>query len=304
MKMRVSKWCKAIVLAACAAAVIGGLSGCGGSGASSAAGSSKAEGGKTKLVIGASGIATNWAIMQDGKNDPSGLEGFAIDMWNEVAKRNGWEVEYKLGQFAALWGMMDNDQIDSIAANVSESPERMEKYLFSEPFYLDNSVLVYKPSLGDPKDLAFFEGKTIGVGAPTTSRLVLDDFIKKKGMNIKEVNLDGETDVIPNVLSGVVEAGIMDRSTANLTIRSLKADLKVYDPQYRVMGSAAPFKKSERGQMLLEGTNKALAEMKKDGTMKKLAQKWLNDDLSKMPKEYWEHWDQKEVMEKTSKLPD
>lgn len=296
--MKLSNICKAVAVSLCAAAVVVGLSGCG---STQAAGT---KDGKTKIVIGASGIATNWAMMKEGSNDPSGLEGFAVDMWNEVAKRNGWDIEYKLGQFSALWGMMDNDQIDSIAANVSESKERMEKYNFSEPFYLDNSVIVYKTALGNPTSLNFFEGKTIGVGAPTTSRLVLDDFIQKKGMKINEVNLDGEMDVIPNVLSGVTEAGIMDRSTANLTIRSLKADLKIYDPGYRVMGSAAPFKKSERGDMLLKGTNKALEEMKKDGTLKKLAEKWLNDDLSKMPKEFWSHWDQNKVAEETAKLPD
>lgn len=268
------------------AVLILGLSGCGGGSGSS--GKSADSGSKT-VIVGTTGQGANWTQMA-ASGGTQGLEGFVIDLWNEIGRRNGWKIEYRQGEFAGLWGMLDNDQIDTIAGNISETPPRLEKYMFSEPFYVDNSVFIYKPSLGNAQDIQFFKGRKVSVGATTSSKLVMDELNDKYGLQMQYVNLDVQSDVVPNVLSGMSDAGILDKTAANIAIFDLKADVKIYDPGYRVMGSAAPFKHTERGQQLMEQTNAAIQAMKEDGTIKKLSEKWLHDDLSSMPKEFWTHW--------------
>ena len=276
---------KMILISFCVVLMAAGFTGCGSEKVSE--GNSSASG--MKVIVGTTGQGANWAQTAE-KNGTQGLEGFAIDLWNEIGKRNGWTIEFRQGEFAGLWGMLDNDQIDSIAGNISETPPRMEKYIFSEPFYLDNSVFIYKPVLGTAEDIQFFKNKKVSVGAPTSSKLVMDELDEKYGLQIQAINLDTQADVVPNVLSGISEAGLLDKSVANIAIFSLKADLKIFDPHYRVMGSACPFKKTERGKKLEEGVNQAIASMKKDGTLKSLSEKWLHDDLSGMDAGFWNHW--------------
>ena len=298
------KWktiCKMIGLSLCIAGAAAGLAGCGGSFSGSA--SSASADGKMKVTIGTTGLASRWSETNDEAVDTNGLQGFTIDLWKEIGRRNGWDVTFKKGDFAGLWGMMDNDMIDSIGGNISMTPARMEKYDFSEPFYLDNSAIIYKPSLGNPESIEFFKGMKMAVGAPTSSKIVMDEINDSLGLGIEQVGLDTQGDVVPYVLADKAPAGMTDKSVAYLAIHELGADLKVYDPQYRLMGSAAPFKKSDRGKKLCEETSKAIMEMKKDGTLKKLTEKWLYDDLSKMPESFWKPWDQKTIQEQSTKMP-
>lgn len=275
------KW--TLAAAAVTAALL--FAGCGGGGSASSA----SPAGKVKIVVGTSGQEANWNQMAEAGQGTQGVDGFAIDLWNEIARRNGWDIEYRIAEFSALWGMMDNDAIDSVAGNISITAERKTKYDFSNPFYVDNSVFVYKPSLGTPENVEFFKGMTIGVAAPDSSKLVLEAMDKEYGLGVETVNLDRGADVVPNVLSGVSQAGFIDKSMANIAIYNIKADLKTFDPHYRVMGSACPFKKNERGAMLLAGANKAIHEMKQDGTLKKISQKWLHDDMSSMTDDFWKN---------------
>ena len=290
--MKLKTWCKMIGLSLCIAGAAAGLAGCGGS--------SSASNDKT-VKIGITGTAARWQEISDSPEATQGLIGFDVDLWNEIGRRNGWTIEYKKGDFAGLWGMLDNDMIDSIAGNISMTPARMEKYTFSEPYYLDNSAIIYKPSLGDPKDIEFFKGMSMAVGAPTSSKIVMDELNEKHHLGLNQVGLDQQSDVVPYVLADKAPAGMTDKSVAYLAIHELKADLKVFDPQYLLMGSASPFKKTERGEKLQKDVSKTIMDMKKDGTLKKLTEKWLYDDLSRMPPEFWKPWDQKKVQEESTK---
>ena len=281
-----------IGLSLCIAGAAAGLSGCGGS--------SSASNDKT-VKIGITGTAARWQEISDSPEATQGLIGFDVDLWNEIGRRNGWTIEYKKGDFAGLWGMLDNDMIDSIAGNISMTPARMEKYTFSEPYYLDNSAIIYKPSLGDPKDIEFFKGMSMAVGAPTSSKIVMDELNEKHHLNLNQVGLDQQSDVVPYVLTDKAPAGMTDKSVAYLAIHELGADLKVFDPQYLLMGSASPFKKNERGEKLEKAVSKTIMDMKKDGTLKKFTEKWLYDDLSRMPPEFWKPWDQKKIQEESTK---
>ena len=280
-----------IGLSLCIAGAAAGLSGCG---------STSASNDKT-VKIGITGTAARWQEISDSPEATQGLVGFDVDLWNEIGRRNGWTIEYKKGDFAGLWGMLDNDMIDSIAGNISMTPARMEKYTFAEPYYLDNSAIIYKPSLGDPKDIEFFKGMKMAVGAPTSSKIVMDELNEKHQLDLEQVGLDTQSDVVPYVLTDKAPAGMTDKSVAYLAIHELGADLKVFDPQYLLMGSASPFKKNERGEKLQKEVSKTIMDMKKDGTLKKLTEKWLYDDLSRMPESFWKPWDQKKVQEESTK---
>ena len=52
----------------------------------------------------------------------------------KIANRNNYELEFKLGQFSGLVGMLDAGEIDTVAHQMSITKEREEKYNFSTPY--------------------------------------------------------------------------------------------------------------------------------------------------------------------------
>ena len=100
---------------------------CSGNDASEEGNSSDSE--KTKVVVGTSAQYPPWAFQKDDE-----LTGFEMDVWKEIAERNNYELDYKLGQFSGLVGMLDASEIDTVVHQMSITPEREEKYNFSEPY--------------------------------------------------------------------------------------------------------------------------------------------------------------------------
>jgi len=85
--------------------------------------------GKTKVVVGTSASYRPWAFQENDE-----VKGFEMDVWKEIANRNNYELEFKLGKFSGLVGMLDAGEIDTVAHQMSITEEREKKYYFSEPY--------------------------------------------------------------------------------------------------------------------------------------------------------------------------
>ena len=49
--------------------------------------------------------------------------------------------------------------------------------------------------------------------------------------------------------------------------------------------NAYPFTKTERGEELCKVVSKAIQEMREDGTLKKLSEKWFEMDITEKPED-------------------
>lgn len=240
---------------------------------------------KETVIVGVSAREPNWNMtMDDGKNPH--LDGFMAALWQEIGRRAGWDISFVRADFGALWGMLDRGEIDSIGENASETEPRMVKYNFSEPFYADHSVFLYRRDLGRAEGLSFFAGRTIAVGYANSSSFILRRFMEK-GIAMTALPVQKESDVVPAVLEGKAPAGLADASTVRIALKEGSLTLAVYDPGGPVMMSALPFRQDERGRRLSRDASKAIRAMKEDGTLRQLAEKWLYDNLSSMPDGFW-----------------
>ena len=91
------------------------------------------------------------------------LKGFEIDLWEQLAQMNNWQLEYTVADFSGLFGMLDTGKIDTVARQTSsDNQARREKYLFSDVYLYSTYNLVVK---GDSslQSLEDFKGKKIGV---------------------------------------------------------------------------------------------------------------------------------------------
>ncbi|WP_352419311.1 transporter substrate-binding domain-containing protein [Proteiniborus sp.] len=234
-----------------------------------------ADSSKGTIVVGASGEFYPLNFM---KNDE--LQGFEIDVWNEIASRTGYKVEYKTAKFAGLFGMLDAGQIDTICHQIAINAEREEKYSFTESYLNANYQLVTKKDSGLNK-LEDFKGKKIGVVAGGLGDKMLQKVNEENNLNINIQGYEGTAAMDADLEMGRLDARLGPAIQTRATIKEQNLDFIVTDVVIFTETAAFPFKKGEESEAIINDVNEALESMKEDGTLSKLSMKWFEVDATK-----------------------
>lgn len=232
---------------------------------------------KAKIIVGTSASYVPWAFKKDEV-----LQGYEIDVWNEIGKRSGYEIEFVLAKFAGLFGMLDAGQIDTIAHQISTTPERKEKYDFSDT-YAYSSLSFTIPEDQNPTSIEDMKGKTIGVGLGGNSEKSIRRMNEEYNLGLNIITYDSAVNVASEVVNGRIDAQFVGTTASLSTIKDGNLPLKIFDPGYVVEINQYPFARTEASAAKIKAVNEALDAMKKDGTLEKLSQKWFSIDVTVDP---------------------
>jgi polar amino acid transport system substrate-binding protein len=166
---------------------------------------------------------------------------------------------------------MKAGKVDMIMAGMNETPERKKNADFTQPYFNDlNEVIVKKDS--NIKSLADLKGKTVGVQAGTVQETIAKEVSKKAGFKVQNRNRVPET--IEELKAGRFDAVIIEQSVAAGYLNNLKDlnGLLIKDFIDNTTGSAIAFPKNSK---LTPKFDKAISDVKKDGTLNKLVKKWF-----------------------------
>lgn len=236
-----------------------------------------------ELTVGTTGQMARYTQI-DGEGHP---EGFEIDIWNEIGRRMGKTVRFRMGTLTGLWGMLDSGSLDSIANPTAATKEREEKYLFTAPYDYDPYVLVTAES-GEPfsdEGIQSFQGRSVCVAAGTNLSLVLDRWNESHGNPVKTGYLDDQSVLLPAVMNGTYDAAFMLRSGAEIAARDLHMDIHIHPSRIPVLPAVFAFRKDGRGRDLSVQVSRILQDMKNDGTLRQMSVKWFGTDLTVPPPE-------------------
>lgn len=226
-----------------------------------------------KITVGMSGGYYPFTYLENNE-----LHGFDVDTWNEIGKRTGYEVEFKTASFSGLFGMLDSSKIDTISNQISVTDERKEKYYFSNPYvYTGAQIIVRK---GNPENIKSFDdlkGKTVGVDLGSNYEQIIKD--KDTKNQIKVITYQG-TASYNELLMGRIDALVIDKISAICEINDKGLELEPAGDVIESVENAFPFKKNEKNKQLVEEVNKAIEDMKNDGTFKELSEKYLDTDVT------------------------
>ncbi len=258
----------AVACVACLSAAL--LAGCS-SNQSSQSSSDGAPAGN-KLVVGFDNSYPPYGFM-DENNQPTG---FDLDLAQEVATRNGWDIQLEAIDWDAKDALLNQGTINCIW-NGFTLEGREDNYTFSEPYMLNEQVVVVKKGSGI-SSLSDLAGKTVVTQADSAALDVLEGDQKELAGTFKDLQtLPDYNNAFMQLESGMVDAVACDLSIAQYQIAA-KAD--VYE-QLGTLSSehyAVGFKRGD--DALAQKVTDTLKEMYNDGTVAKLIEKYASYGMS------------------------
>jgi putative S-methylcysteine transport system substrate-binding protein len=205
------------------------------------------------------------------------LQGFEVDLWDEIGKRNDYNVEYVTASFSGLFGLLETGRIDTISNQITITPERQAKFLFAEPYVIDGAQLVVRKGNNEIKSTADLADKTVGVNLGSNYEQLLRQLDNAAQINIKTYDAGIEHDVA----LGRTDAFVMDRLSSIELIKKANLPLELAGEPFETIENAWPFIKGEKGEKLRNEVNTALNAMREDGTLADISIKWFDADITK-----------------------
>lgn len=208
------------------------------------------------------------------KDDRGNLTGFDVDIARAVAAKLGLKPEFVLTEWSGILAGLQANKYDVIVNQVAITPERQKSIGLSAPYvYSTPQIIVKKGGNFNPKTLADLRGKRVGSSLGSNYEKQLR---ATGGINISIY--PGAAEVLADIATGRLDAGYNDKLLVNYLINSQHLPIKgagLGTPD--AMGIA--MKKDNTS--LKAAIDKALLQIKADGTYAKISRQWFGIDVSK-----------------------
>lgn len=248
-------------------------------------------------------MATNAAFPPYEYKDGDKFAGIDVEIAEAIAKKLGKKLEIADVEFDSIIGGVQSGKYDFGMAGMTVTPKRQESVNFSTTYATGIQVIIVKDGSaiesldsifefdadGNPTALKNTDMK-VGVQQGTTGDIYCSDDITKWGFN--DVDKDGaiKTDRVVRFKTGAeavaalktdkVDCVIIDNEPAESFVEANEGiHILEGDNEYAIEDYAICVAKENTE--LLEKINKALAELKEDGTIDKIVAKYINDGDSK-----------------------
>lgn len=201
------------------------------------------------------------------------LEGFDVEIGREIARRLTVNAQFVEGKWDGLIAGVDAGRYDAVINQVGITPERQKKYDFSAPYIASKAVLIVNSKNSDITRFEDLKGKK----SAHTLTSNFAQIARKYGAQI--VATDGFNQSVDLVAQGRADATIND----NLSFLDFKkhkpdAPVKIVATQANAEKSGVLIRKNN--PQLKAAIDKALAELKADGTYQRISQKYFGADVS------------------------
>lgn len=258
------------LVAACCVA----LAGCGGSSTASKSSSatSSASPGEYKLVnAGKLTIGSDLDYKPMEYLEGNAPAGFAIDMMNEVSKRLGLEMNYLAPQNfdSLITQVAGSSTMDVAVSSITINDERQELIDFTDSYFDSNQAVITLAS-SNYTSKEQLNGVPVGAQSGTTG----EEWVKENLKNSEYIPYTMPSDALAALRAGKVQAVIYDSSVALNQISQESGTYKLVEEI--ATGEQYGIAVNKSNSKLKEAINKALADMKSDGTMDALQKKWFN----------------------------
>lgn len=228
-------------------------------------------------------------IATDAVNAPfefgsgTGVQGFDVDIGNEIAKDLGIEVKWvKITGYDRLFETLKNGEAEIVISAIAIDPGKGDAFAFSDPYYDTGDIIYTRAEDFGIKDLASLSGKRVGVGTGRTADAFMAGQTTATGVTItKKPSLD---DALGALNRGELDAVVGDETILKYSgFKSFISTRPVPDVWVNRYQYGAVVRKGETD--LLNKINQTIARMKSSGELDKLREKWFEQVIKDAQKQ-------------------
>lgn len=219
---------------------------------------------KDKIYVGTNAEFPPFEYLENGE-----ITGFDMDLVHEIGKIVDADIKIVDMAFDGLLPALQMKKVDLVIAGMTANEERMKTVSFTQPYYTASQVIIVKEGDSSIKSFADLKGKKVGVMLGFTGDMVVSEI---DGVKIERFNAAYAG--IMALQAGKVEAIVLDSEPAKNYVAQNKG-LVLADADAEQEEYAIAVRKNDKA--LLEKVEKALSEIKENGTYDKLIQKYFGD---------------------------
>ena len=206
------------------------------------------------------------------KDSDQTYKGIDVDIINKVAEIKGWDIDMSFPGFDAAVNAVQAGQADAIMAGMTKTSEREKVFTMSDTYY-DTKVVIATTKANTISKYEQLKGKKVGVKTGTAAQRFLEKNKDKYGFTLKTFDTG---DLMYNSLSaGDVDAVMDDQPVIEYAINQGQ-NLKISMKGEAVGSFAFGVKKGSKHEHLVTEFNEALAQMKEDGSLDEIINKWTS----------------------------
>ena len=269
------------LLAVLGAAGVVQLSGCSAS-SSTAAGASSAAGPapvdlleaiqtRGTLVVATEGAWSPWTYHDESDK----LVGYDVEVATALAEKLGVKAEFVEGAWDGLFAGLDSGRYDMVCNGVELTEERALTYDFTVPYGYIHTALAVR---SDNTDITTFEdlaGKTTANSIASTYMTLAESY------GAEVLGIDTLDETIQMLVAGRVDATLnADVSFYDYLNVHPEADFKIVALTDEASQVCIPVRKGEEPATLRAALNEAIEELRADGTLAEISQRYFGTDIS------------------------
>ncbi|WP_455566158.1 amino acid ABC transporter substrate-binding protein [Nocardia salmonicida] len=221
------------------------------------------------LKVGTEGTYAPFSYQEGGT-----LTGYDVEVARAVGEKLGKQVEFVQTPWDSIFAGLESQRFDLVANQVTVNPERTAKYALSQPYTTSEGVIVTKSDNTTITSLASLAGKTTAQSATSNWSKVA------AGAGAKVEAVEGFVQAVQLLKAGRVDATVNDTlAVGEYTKKTGDTGIKVAAQTGETSKQAFAARKDDTA--LIADVDRALAELRADGTLARLSEKYFGTDVSK-----------------------
>ncbi|HEY4804090.1 MAG TPA: ABC transporter substrate-binding protein [Paraburkholderia sp.] len=222
------------------------------------------------------GVDASYAPFESKAPDGK-LVGFDIDLGNEICKRLNAKCVWVEQDFDGMIPGLKAKKFDGVLSSMTITPQREQQIAFSAKLFNTPTRLVAKKGSSLAPTADSLKGKSVGVEQGTIQETYAKENWAPKGVNV--VPYQNQDQVYADLISGRLDAALQDEVQADLGFLKTPRGAGFQFAGKEIPTGAAAIGLRKEDADLKGKIDKAIADMIKDGTYKKIEAKYFDFDV-------------------------